>query len=200
MKFTSRSQAGQDLFVFKLLVEAAGLTNGTFLDVGANHPIDWSNTYELEQLGWGGFLFENEPNAASMLRAIRKAIVMEGDVTKQDWRRFIKTTGKTHWDYLSLDVDYISHGVLLEMLVAEMSFSVATIEHNDYNYPAGDSPAWASRALMEARGYVCVCKDVTNNGAKFEDWWVKPGFVRMDVASIYKSDARDGIEIMARAV
>lgn len=196
MTFLSRSQAGQDLFVYKLLVKGEGLSHGSFLDVGANHPIDWSNTYELEQLGWRGFLFENEPNAAAMLRAVRQSIVMEGDVTKQDWRRFTKTTGKTHWDYLSLDVDYISHGVLLEMLVAGMSFGVATIEHNDYNYVDGTSPAWASRALMEACGYNLICRDVTNNNARFEDWWIQPPFVRADVAEPFRSNGRDGLQIV----
>ena len=119
---------------------------GKFLDVGANHPIDWSNTYELEQHGWVGFLFENEPNAAAMLRKGRTSKVIEGDVTKQDWRAFVKANG-SHFDFLSLDVDYISHGVLLEMLVAQMSFKIATIEHNEYNYPAGDSPRSGAPAL-----------------------------------------------------
>lgn len=194
MKFNSRSQAGQDLFVYKLLVETGTAVTGTFLDVGANHPVDWSNTYELEKLGWTGCLFENEPNACNMLRALRTSPVLEGDVTKTDWRKFVLTRGAS-FDYLSLDVDYISHGVLLEMLVAGISVRVATIEHNDYNYPDGSGPSWATRALMYAKGYSLVAKDVTNNNAKFEDWWVNTQLVDVATANRFLSDGRDGLEI-----
>jgi hypothetical protein len=197
MTFTPRSQAGQDVFVRKVLVEGMGITNGTFLDVGANHPIDWSNTYELERLGWTGFLFENEPNACNMLRAGRTSPVLAGDATKIDWRHFIKEHGP-HFDYLSLDIDYASHSVLLEMLVAGMSFNAATIEHNEYNYPAGDSPAWAVRALMWSRGYKSVATDVTNNGAAFEDWYVGPMIPEMVFTKFLSYGNEDGLEISAR--
>lgn len=197
MNFIPRSQAGQDLFVKKLLVDPGTVKMGTFLDVGANHPVDWSNTYELEQLGWRGVLFDNEPNACNMLRAARTSPVLEGDVTKIDWRKFV-LTHTLAFDYLSLDVDYVSHGVLLEMLVAGIMFRVATIEHNDYNYPDGTGPSWATRALLKAKGYVVIAQDVTNNHAKFEDWWVHPDLVDMGVAKRFLSFGEDGIEISQR--
>lgn len=197
MTFHPRSQAGQDLFVWKLLVETGTNPKGTFLDVGANHPVDWSNTYELEKLGWTGFLFENEPNACNMLRAARTSPVVPGDATKIDWRAFAKANG-SHFDYLSLDIDYASHSVLLEMLVAGMTFTVATIEDNEYNYPSGDSPRWANRALMEAKGYTLLCAGVTNNGAAFEDWWVAGENVDREVTARFMSLGKDGIQIASR--
>jgi FkbM family methyltransferase len=48
---------------------------GYFVDVGANDPTDWSQTFHLEQLGWDGVLVEPQPDLAETLRRSRKAIV-----------------------------------------------------------------------------------------------------------------------------
>lgn len=193
MTFTPRSQAGQDLFVKKVLVDPENLLTGTFLDVGASHPVKWSNSYELERLGWTGFLIENEPNAANMLREGRTSQVLNQDATKINWREF----PQKHFDYLSLDIDYCSHSVLLEMLVARMTFRVATVEHNEYAYPKGDSPAWANRALMIASGYILVASNVLSENQQFEDWFVDKS-VPIDRFLRFASDRMDGLEIAAR--
>jgi hypothetical protein len=192
MKFI-QSQAGQAEFVRKVLVEPENLMNGTFLDIGANHPIDWSNSYELEQIGWTGCLVENEPNAANMLRRGRTSRVIHADATRINWREF----NQKHFDYLSLDIDYCSHSVLLEMLVAGMTFRVATIEDNEYNYPGGDSPRWANRALMQAKGYVRVAAGVLSVGQPFEDWYVHKS-VPPSRWERFVSDGIDGNEIAKR--
>ena len=48
---------------------------GYFVDVGANDPTDWSQTFHLEQLGWDGVLIEPQPDLAEALRRGRKACV-----------------------------------------------------------------------------------------------------------------------------
>lgn len=48
---------------------------GYFVDVGANEPIERSQTYHLEQLGWTGVLIEPQPDLAEALRRGRKARV-----------------------------------------------------------------------------------------------------------------------------
>jgi FkbM family methyltransferase len=45
---------------------------GYFVDVGANDPTDWSQTFHLEQLGWDGVLIEPQPELAQALREQRK--------------------------------------------------------------------------------------------------------------------------------
>ncbi len=52
-------------------------TNGTFVEIGANHPINLSQTYCLEKIGWNGFLIEPLPDMASLCRKMRKAKVCE---------------------------------------------------------------------------------------------------------------------------
>jgi FkbM family methyltransferase len=51
--------------------------NGFFLEVGANHPINLSQTYCLERIGWNGILLEPLPDMAALCRKIRKAKVFE---------------------------------------------------------------------------------------------------------------------------
>jgi FkbM family methyltransferase len=53
----------------------SGATNGFFVEVGANHPIQRSQSYHLEQSGWTGVLIEPQPDLAAFLVTQRKAKV-----------------------------------------------------------------------------------------------------------------------------
>ena len=48
---------------------------GFFVEVGANHPIEGSQTWHLEQAGWTGVLVEPQPELAAFLVTSRKARV-----------------------------------------------------------------------------------------------------------------------------
>src|SRR5262245_37596767 len=48
---------------------------GFFVEVGANDPEKWSQTFHLERLGWNGIVVEPQPDLAAALRARRKATV-----------------------------------------------------------------------------------------------------------------------------
>jgi len=50
-----------------------GDDSGYYVEVGANHPTDGSQTWHLEQLGWTGVLVEPQPDLAASLVALRKA-------------------------------------------------------------------------------------------------------------------------------
>ena len=52
-----------------------GESTGFFVEVGANHPRDGSQTWHLEQSGWNGILVEPQPELAEQLRQERKAKV-----------------------------------------------------------------------------------------------------------------------------
>lgn len=193
MNFTSYSQSGQDQFVHEVLAGAPG----RFLDIGAGHWRDVSNTYGLEQARWTGVLVENSPAACADLRANRNAIVMEADATKVIWRQL----GGMKFDYLSLDVDYVSCEVLMHVLLAGVEFRVATVEHNLYNYardgyPTPESPRWMMRAMMGGAGYEMVCSDVMCGMAPFEDWWIRKGDPARAIAEKFRCSGKDGRSIM----
>jgi FkbM family methyltransferase len=48
---------------------------GYFVEVGANDPERWSQTFHLERLGWTGVLIEPQPDLAEQLRQRRTAKV-----------------------------------------------------------------------------------------------------------------------------
>ena len=48
---------------------------GYFVDVGANDPERWSQSFHLEQMGWDGIVVEPQPQLAELLRQRRKAKV-----------------------------------------------------------------------------------------------------------------------------
>jgi len=48
---------------------------GFFVDVGANDPVQGSQSWHLEQTGWTGLLVEPQPDLAETLRRTRKAKV-----------------------------------------------------------------------------------------------------------------------------
>lgn len=48
---------------------------GFFVEVGANDPKAWSQTWHLEQRGWTGILIEPQPDLAETLRQQRRAKV-----------------------------------------------------------------------------------------------------------------------------
>ncbi|MEA2978837.1 MAG: hypothetical protein QOF91_3570 [Alphaproteobacteria bacterium] len=61
-----------------------GDTSGYFVEVGANHPIEGSQTWHLEQAGWTGVLVEPQPDLAAFLVASRKARVFASACSSPD--------------------------------------------------------------------------------------------------------------------
>jgi FkbM family methyltransferase len=59
----------------QLLRDFFGETPGFFVDVGANHPSDGSQSWHLEERGWNGVLVEPQPDLAQDLAQVRKAKV-----------------------------------------------------------------------------------------------------------------------------
>jgi FkbM family methyltransferase len=56
----------------KLVREFFGAQTGFFVEVGANHPTEGSQTWHLEQRGWTGILVEPQPALAAALAEQRR--------------------------------------------------------------------------------------------------------------------------------
>ena len=48
-----------------------GIQNGFYIDIGAHHPIRYSNTYKLYQLGWRGICFEPNERLHKAFKQVR---------------------------------------------------------------------------------------------------------------------------------
>jgi len=94
--YHSYAQQGEDL-VMKNLLDMAGFTKPTYLDVGAHHPIKDNNTFLFYTQGARGVLVEPNPAYAAMLREARP-----GDVVVEAG---IGTTAQTDADYYVVDGD-----------------------------------------------------------------------------------------------
>ncbi len=199
MNFISNSQAGQDLWVKAMLIDTGMVPRGTFLDIGANHPVELSNTYALEQQGWSGVLVDNDSVVMDLCTAARpKTPFWRIDATTFNWRGMLPAVMPMFKpvDYLSLDVDQATTATLRILLESDYRFRVATIEHDAYRF--GPDPRAEQRAMMKAAGYELICSDVMSNGCEFEDWWVDPMLVDLEVARSFTCNQTNGLEIVSR--
>lgn len=155
------SQAGQDRFVYELLVKSGIAPVGTFLDIGAG-GLSISNTLGLEELGWIGWLIDNSTEAANDSRS-RKSTFICDDATRMNYD-FLPP----RIDYLSLDVNGASLAALMQLPLKRVWFSVITIEHDAYRF--GDSLRSPMRKILLDHDYALVHPDVSNPDP-FEDWW-----------------------------
>jgi FkbM family methyltransferase len=69
----SYSQFGEDLVVLDWFRRhtSEGGRRGTYVDVGAFHPVQWSNTLLLHKLGWRGINIDANPRAIEAFAAHR---------------------------------------------------------------------------------------------------------------------------------
>lgn len=185
------AQAGQDEFVNQLLVIPENLRAGKFLDVGCGHPVEISNTWELEQLGWRGLLVDSNPGIIAAVKNKRKSAAVCADATTIQYPEQFRKV-----DYLSLDVDEAEVATLQNLLNQNVRFRAATVEHASYLY--GNAPRDELRRLLNAAGYLCICRDVCNGGVVYEDWWIDPKRVPLMVAARFVSAGLDGPEIAKR--
>ncbi len=72
------SQLGQDKWIVEKLFP--GKQTGTFIDIGANDGITFSNTYVLEKMGWNGIAVEPIPSVYEKLVRNRQCTTVCGCV------------------------------------------------------------------------------------------------------------------------
>ena len=71
IEFHSRSQFGEDRIVYELLTEQLNIQNIRYLDVGANEPEIFNNTYSFYEQNARGVLVEPNADLCEKLRAAR---------------------------------------------------------------------------------------------------------------------------------
>ena len=191
MSLDSYSQAGQDSFV---IATYRAKRNGRFVDLGAGHPRNGSNSFVLERsLGWSGVLADIETR--SQLEAERSpSNRIFGNAIAEDVQAAILDIAQDGWiDFLSLDLEppELSLLCLASLPLDGVRFGLICCEHDLYR--RSRSIKSAMEGIFIARGYekvadnvkmVATSKDI-ENGFKFvsvEDWWAHPSFVNVDEA------------------
>ena len=169
------SQAAQDLFV---LIALNGKMDGTFLDIGCQHPIYISNTYLLEnKFNWNGVLIDIDKNSIDFCNDIRKSETICDDATKINYELIFEKYKEI--DYMSLDIDGIATlEVLKKIPLNNYKIKVITFEHDSYRF--GDFIKNESRKIFELYGYTRICTDIKNENLPYEDWYVHPNLVNVE--------------------
>jgi hypothetical protein len=70
----SFSTKGEDIIV-NLYFEEAGITHGTYLDIGCYHPVYSSNTHLLHKAGWIGYGVDIDQFKLNAMRAFRGKLI-----------------------------------------------------------------------------------------------------------------------------
>jgi hypothetical protein len=189
----SYSQAHQDLFVLECLNRKR---DGFFLDLGCHDPTWISNTYLLERdWGWTGIAIDLESSMISRWSGVRSCRAFAADCTTVDYDTLLGEAGVIHVDYLSLDLDGDATLRTLRALpFGTRTFGVITFEHDLYRF--GPEIRDTSRGIFAAHGYHLLCRDVTNCGHRYEDWYVHPDHVNLASVMRFTSEGMDHSDII----
>jgi hypothetical protein len=200
-------QVEQDKFVLSMLNNKK---NGFFLELGSNHPINSNNTFILEkEYNWNGIMIEYDNYWLNEYKIHRpNSIHVIGDAQQINYSLLLKTNNvPQNIDYLQIDLDVDNSSTLNtllkidDQLLSEYKFATITFEHDIYSSDH-ENDIWGitrkkSREIFENRGYVLIFPDVqlpsnTSYRGKqcgaFEDWYVHPDLVDIDLINKYKTD------------
>ena len=179
-------QAAQDFFVLTMLKNKM---NGTFLEIGSNHPICINNTYLLEKnYKWRGIMVEYNNSFLELYKRERpnsKHII--ADATSINFKsEFESINMPLNIDYLQIDLEVTNNSTLQTLMNLEQQvmnkyrFSVITFEHDVYSGNYFDTRN-KSREIFLRNGYFRVFSDVSHVGNPYEDWYVDPQSLNIDM-------------------
>ena len=183
------SQAFQDIFVLSML---SGKNNGTYVEIGGDHPLVINNSYLLEsEFGWRGISFEIIQTAVNFYNSLRKNPCLCEDATTADYKKIFEDNNlPKQIDYLQVDIEPAQQtlNALLQLPHDDYRFSVITYESDIYR----DGPDCQEEAMkfLESHGYELVVRNVANEGNPYEDWYVDPQIVDAEIISKFKQVGR----------
>jgi hypothetical protein len=172
----TRSQALQDVFAYSIVG-----TNGTYIEIGANHPAKHSNTYELEVThNYKGFSLElNELKWHSRWRGQieRKNRIYWKDAITFDYLDAVNTNNLSKdIGYLSIDIEPPANtfAALQTVINSGITFKCITFEHDAYRSDDPDYNA-ISKDFLKSNGYKVAVKNVYYEDPlnHFETWFVR---------------------------
>jgi hypothetical protein len=174
------SQVGQDQFVIEML---KGKSGGTYIEIGAFHSVDLSNTFMLEKdYGWTGLSFEIDPDRSKEFNANRKNKCYTVDARTFDYESLFDMLNlPKQIDYLQVDIEPATNTLmaLLALPLEKYRFSVITFEHDLYASESNIDIKNKQKEVLFGLGYQLVKENVVCNSPDypFEDWWIDPKVV-----------------------
>lgn len=193
------SQAFQDIFVLSML---DGKRNGVYVEIGAQHGIELSNTYLLEtKFDWSGFAVEIVPNLAAGYNNIRKNKCVCVDAVGFDYGGFFEASSfPKQIDYLQVDIEPArqTFNGLRKALVEGYRFSVITFETDIYRQDL--APQQEAMDLLLSQGYELVVRNVHYSGFPFEDWYIDPKVINPEIVGLFRQQNKECAECVFRII
>jgi len=180
-----RGSSGQEEFVLDLLDYKE---NGYYVELGAFHSTQGSNTYYLEtDFSWTGISFEIEDDRREEFISNRINPCM-GDALDFDYLCYFSDNNfPNQIDYLQVDIDagydfdcrplgnhYTTLLGLISVPLNKYRFTIITFEHDTNMYFRNSGMRDAQREILDCLGYTLVRKE------SHEDWWVDPKVIPID--------------------
>ena len=191
----------QDVFV-SLITEKK--LNGTYVEIGANHPVTGNNTFLFEKLyQWRGIMVEIDSSFTDQYKATRpNSYHIIADASKVDYKQaLINNSMPKNIDYLQIDLEVENMSTLTCLynldnnVFDEYKFAVVTFEHDFYRGDFFDTLK-ISRRIFEKRGYKRVFSNVMYKGLDFEDWYIHPDLVKIDIPIGDHVDCQEIVRIL----
>lgn len=168
-------------------------SNGFYVELGAFHSKDGSNTYHLEtDFQWSGVSFEIVDDRRNEFTQKRRNPCF-GDALNFDYLKyFVENNFPKQIDYLQVDIDagydrsmrphgnhYTTLLGLISIPLTQYRFSVITFEHDANMYFRNIAMRDAQREILDALGYTLVTREI------HEDWWVDSTVIEPEVYRRY---------------
>lgn len=167
----------QEDFIIKLLKEKQ---NGYYVELGAFHSSQGSNTYLLEKdYNWKGVSFEIDETRKNEFNENRSNPCF-GDALNFNYISYFEESNfPKQIDYLQVDIDagydmngrpvgnpYLTLHGLLAVPLNQYRFTAITFEHDANMYWRNIAMRDAQREILDSLGYALVVR------TEHEDWWV----------------------------
>ena len=174
----ANGQIGQDIFIMSCLKNK---TEGTFLEIGSNHPAIINNTYFLEtKYKWRGVMVEFNEDFREMYEFYRpNSVHILMDATKVDYKSVLEANNfPLDMDFLQIDLEVSNRSTIetLQKLDRDIfdtyTFATVCFEHDNYTGDTNDTRN-LSREIFDRRGYLRIFADVDD----MEDWYIHPKLI-----------------------
>ncbi len=183
------AQSMQDMFALSIL---DGKKHGVYVEIGADLPRLVNNSYLLEsEFDWAGVSFELDGDKVLYFNSIRRNKCICADATTFDYKfLFEERKYPKQIDYLQLDIDPADQTLkaLKQLPLDDYRFSVITYETDLYRYGADIQDEQIE--ILKSHGYDLVVRNVANEQNPYEDWWVDPNVVDMDIVEKFRQPSR----------
>jgi hypothetical protein len=175
----------QEDFIINIL---DGKKEGYYVEQGAFHSSNGSNTYLLEKdYGWNGVSFEINKDFREEFIKNRSNPCM-GDALDFNYISYFEENNfPKQIDYLQVDIDagyqkdgrpygsaYTSLHGLITIPLSTYRFTIITFEHDANMYWKNISIRDIQREILDSFGYSLVVR------SESEDWWVDPQVIELD--------------------